>query len=507
MKTLYRMINALTLILLSIALFFSLQSSTFTFFGLSRTLYALILLTIPVAFLLLVFPPVNLFKRIWQFIKNNNNIIFWLIFSLLVVMQLVLVNTFKIDVTSDANIILTALDHPSRLSNYLSLNSNNSFYFFLSYFLSKIFGTNLIVFEIYAIVSLDLSVIFLKLATHKYFGSRSIANVVTLIFAYFTMLQPIFVLTYTDTFVLPFINLTILLIVLAFNDSKAKYLFMVLAGISTSIAYLLKPSAIIFLIALIIFFVISKRAFLGKVNGIRTALLLLMTLFLTGTISTYAANRYMDTQTIVKIDKSKSFPIVHYALLGSFGDPNDKNSLHGTFNNGDLSIALKAHNKTARTKAELNELISRSHHRGIIESFKFYMAKFSDNMDTGVVGFHREQLWSIVTKLAPKNSINGHIEKIFYDREQQPGNLLSWSSTFLFLLQLIWLVILSSAIYAIWKYRESDKITLVSLSLLGGMLFLLIFESGGTKYMLQYTPFISVLAGFGLYNLLTQKHS
>jgi hypothetical protein len=133
------------------------------------------------------------------------------------------------------------------------------------------------------------------------------------------------------------------------------------------------------------------------------------------------------------------------------------------------------------------------------------MAKFSDNLDTGVVGFHRDQLWTTVTKLAPKNSTKGYIEKIFYQKDLQPGQELSWSATFLLFLQLIWLVILTSAIYAVWKFRESDKITLVSLALLGGMLFLLIFESGGTKYMLQYTPFISVLAGFGLYSLLTKK--
>lgn len=41
------------------------------------------------------------------------------------------------------------------------------------------------------------------------------------------------------------------------------------------------------------------------------------------------------------------------------------------------------------------------------------------------------------------------------------------------------------------------NINFVSLTVLGGLVFLIIFESGGTKYMLQYLPYICLLAGVG----------
>lgn len=39
---------------------------------------------------------------------------------------------------------------------------------------------------------------------------------------------------------------------------------------------------------------------------------------------------------------------------------------------------------------------------------------------------------------------------------------------------------------------------MVALSLVGGLLFLLIFESGGTKYMFQYIYLICLLSGLGI---------
>lgn len=368
MKILYRMINVLTLILLSIALFFSFQSSTFTFFGLSQTFYLAGLILIPVAFLLLVFPPINLLQKTLAFIKTNNNVIFWLIFALLVVMQLVLINTFNTTITADAKIVLSNLGHPEKLSHYLSKFPNNAAYIFLTYFISKIFGTSLIVFKYFALISLDLSVIFLRLATKKYFNSRSIANIAALVFAYFTMLQPIFVFPYTDTFVLPYISLTILLIVLAFQNSKAKYLYVFLAGISASFTYLIRPSAIIFLMAFVIFLVISAWQSFGEIKKLKATTLLVITLLGAFAISTYSANQYINNQTIIKYDKSKAIPLVHFVLLGSYGDADNKDALHGTYNSDDFAFALSKPNEGGvRKKAELDRFIARTKDRGVIE--------------------------------------------------------------------------------------------------------------------------------------------
>lgn len=250
--------------------------------------------------------------------------------------------------------------------------------------------------------------------------------------------------------------------------------------------------------------IISPK-YLRRTQSLKKIVLLGLTGGLFFAMTVVSFNSYVAKQQIVTIDPTKGFPAVHYILLGSYGNPEDKNTVHGTFNDADYGFAIAYPNKDARKKPELQRLIARTQERGLGGSLKFYLMKYSDNVDTGIMGAHREQLWSTVRTLKQKNTASQKLQDVIYQHNIQVGDRVIWHANYQFIMQLVWLLILVAKIYTTWFYQTNAKATLISLTLLGGLLFLLIFESGGTKYMIQYTPFISLLAGYGLYHMCQRQ--
>lgn len=503
-RVFYRMINTATLILLLLALFLSLQSSTLSPWQLGNRLIIglfVVLLLAYVGTLLSLKRPI---ATIWRWVKSHHNILFWLAFCLLVGWQVALLMTLQTDVGSDAQVILGGLETPQTIAHYLSINPNNTMYFFMSFVMSKVIGTQLWAFRLATLVIIDVSVLLFRLFAKTYFNSRAIANSATLIFAYFVMAQPIFILPYTDNYGLLFTSLALLCLLKGFKTNKWGFLYLTLAGIALGLLYLLRPSAIIFVIALVVFLIISPK-YLRRTQSLKKTVLLGLTGGLFFAMTVVSFNSYVAKQQIVTIDPTKGFPAVHYILLGSYGNPEDKNTVHGTFNDADYRFAIAYPNKDARKKPELQRLIARTQERGLGGSLKFYLMKYSDNVDTGIMGAHREQLWSTVRTLKQKNTASQKLQDVIYQHNIQVGDRVTWHANYQFIMQLVWLLILVAMIYTTWFYQTNAKTTLISLILLGGLLFLLIFESGGTKYMIQYTPFISLLAGYGLYHMCQRQ--
>lgn len=167
--------------------------------------------------------------------------------------------TLQTDVCSDAQVILGGLETPQTIAHYLSINPNNTMYFFMSFVMSKVIGTQLWAFKLATLVIIDVSVLLFRLFAKTYFNSRAIANSATLIFAYFVMAQPIFILPYTDNYGLLFTSLALLCLLKGFKTNKWGFLCLTVAGIALGLLYLLRPSAIIFVIVLVVFLIISPK--------------------------------------------------------------------------------------------------------------------------------------------------------------------------------------------------------------------------------------------------------
>ncbi|BBE25619.1 hypothetical protein NFHkm12_04450 [Latilactobacillus curvatus] len=202
----------------------------------------------------------------------------------------------------------------------------------------------------------------------------------------------------------------------------------------------------------------------------------------------FTFNIFISNQNIIRIDQSKEIPLTHFILLGSYGNPDIKDSLHGTWNQADVDLTLQQKSKSAMINVDLNAFSERTKQRGFSKTIKFYLQKYSNITDTGVIGYHRDGLWTKF-KYDKNNTLVYKIQQIYSDHGIFRPN-------FNFIIQIIWLFTLFFMLCGLLK-TPTWQFSVVSLTLFGGLLFLLIFESGGTKYLFQYIPFICFLSAVG----------
>ena len=76
--------------------------------------------------------------------------------------------TLQTDVGSDAQVILGGLTTPETIAHYLSINPNNTMYFFMSFVMSQVIGTQLWAFKLATLVTIDIAVLLFRLFAKTY---------------------------------------------------------------------------------------------------------------------------------------------------------------------------------------------------------------------------------------------------------------------------------------------------------------------------------------------------
>lgn len=489
-KFIYRAINMAVLMLLCLSLFLSLQSEILYIDKLAYKFIAfLFFLFLFFYVLLLFFNKKNLIK-ILNIIKKEEATIFWSFFIFCIFYQLFLFFNLKATPNYDSSLLLHGIQDKNLLIDYLSANSNNRFIFFFNLLLSNFIGTSILNFQIFNALIIFCSILLFKHITTKLFN-RSIAYIATILLMCYSIIQPLYLVPYTDTYCLLPMFLSILFLINSIDSKKISKVIMnsILSGVFFSICYFIRPSAIIFIIAILIFVVINitdkkvLNCLCKIIPGFGISVLFTLFLF----------NVFINTQNIVKIDRSKEIPFTHFLLLGSFGDEDDRNALHGTYNIADLKFTRSHKDKSKMVAANLSALKERTLNRGFSKTIKFNIQKYRQNTDSGVVGYHRDGLWinSIYSK---DGTLKNKVQQIYYE----DGKL---RPTFNFICQIMWIITLLFAIFGLINNRNW-KVSLVALTLFGGLLFLQLFESGGTKYLFQYIPWICLLSSLGAHSFI-----
>lgn len=517
-KHIYVFLNLLMLLLLGLSLYFSMQSATLM--PNSRMLKVTIVIII-ILFFLFVFQR-KIFKRIFQFLKEYSSQIFWILFFLVIIYQLVLIKILKVTPLYDSLEILSGLGNPKKLNtlwlypttkiNYLSGYSNNQFFFFFNYGLSRFIGTSITSFKYVNIVLIDLSVLIFKKTCEIVFNSKTVGILTGLFVLFYVGAQTFFFVPYTDTYLMLPLSLALLFMILAWKKSgNVCFFYAILAGLFSAIVYLLKPSANIYIIALVLIILLNvagffKKSETKKKKEKRNQVLSIAIFFLTFFLSIGTFKYYVAHQDIVEINPHQSISLAYFLLIGSWGNENQKGSVnqtgrnpdhatrHGSWNPTDYRTTFSHATVNEQKKVDLKVFVERTRKRGFIGTIQFYLIKYSDVMDTGVMGFHRDGQWFYPTGNAKKGTWQYIIQQWIYPEGK-------FRSHFNYICQLIWIITLILSIFGLW-FRRKDKLTaLVSLILIGGLLFLEIFESGGTKYMIQYIPFLSLIASLGIKEL------
>ncbi|OZG61726.1 hypothetical protein BMYO_0240 [Bifidobacterium myosotis] len=421
--------------------------------------------------------------------------------------------------TSSINAVLT----PGVFDNYLSTYPNNAFLYLIEYIPTRILyllsgpilienklrAVTIIVFcmQLINIVIVDTSILFLE-KTIRPISERA-SRYAYLFMALLLGCSTWIICPYTDTFSLPLSIWMISLMVKVFNKSKERHIdawrikeivgfvaHFLLIGVSTSLAYAMKPSSVIPLIAfVIVWFVLC----LGK--SILTKFIPSILAIIIG-FGIVAMPLQVAEHTVFNYDSSRSVPMTHYLMMGMKD--------HGRYNEADYRATVARPTIEEKEQYNLSVIGQRLEDFGPIGYFSFLLKKsyynsadgsFGDNSYLTVLNGQKGTGWVAVGE---KNPIHSHNIVPFVWVQDFLADGEDAHQIYEIIMQAIYiLLVLGMLLFSVRLYLAKAKLSdialeaWIALSLLGGYAFLLIFEGGRTRYLLQFLPLMLFISALG----------
>ncbi|KZK09667.1 hypothetical protein RU89_GL001324 [Lactococcus cremoris] len=157
-------------------------------------------------------------------------------FIFCIIYQIVLVITLNGTPKFDSYRLIHVEDIKA-ISDYLSVNSNNNFLFFINYYFIKIFGFSYMNFRILnSLIIFTSTLLFLKISK-ELFG-KTVSYFSTISFMMFAIIQPLYLVPYTDTYCLLPVFLSIYFITICIKSKKTFSLIFSSIGSAFFLPYL-----------------------------------------------------------------------------------------------------------------------------------------------------------------------------------------------------------------------------------------------------------------------------
>lgn len=354
-------------------------------------------------------------------------------------------------------------------SAYFSHNQNNILMLLIqrSYFSIVGIKNYWLKLDLLNIVLIDFSVIINILTVsvyNKIYKARAIWLHVILLFFF-----PMILVPYSDTFILPFVSLELLLFAGIIHSKRLIFtiVYAMILGPLTSFVYFIKPSAIIPVIAIVIM-VILRLNRVGKKEILITALFLLMFISASIVISNFVA-----TQKYIEINKHNNTPPIHFIDIGMSGQT-------GGYDMDSVNMMNKLKSPQQREKYSVHHIKQTLGKRGSLGYFKFLISKQGYNTSDGTFGWLREGNFIVASSKVHTNVFKQYL---YADGKYLPD--------FNFWAQVLWIVALGILLLG-FENRGLLEQTL-RLGIIGGFIFLLLFEGGRSRYLIQFLPLFLVL--------------
>jgi integral membrane protein (TIGR03766 family) len=377
----------------------------------------------------------------------------------------------------DVSAVHDALLNPNSpdLRGYFSINYNNLAILLFQRWLSELFHNSSWFFFATVSVGFTTAAALFNLGTVAVINWRKLP-VILYLQAGWMFLFPMSIVPYTDIWSLPFVSLYILCYLVMAQQSYwliIRLLAGLLGGGALVGAYLLKPSAIIPLIALVL---VSLLALLKKRSRgfwLKSGLCFLVMIgsFSYGVVQ---MKNSIDHQDYIMVDKKREKPPLHFIQIGMTDT--------GGYSPKDDLMMGKLYSKKAKEAYSLKRIKQILHQRGL-----------------GYVGF-------LVTKQGRNTAdatfswgLEGHFFKRQADNERVKTGLASFVypqgdnlDNFRFVAQLAWIVMLTLIAFG-WR-KQRLIVQALRLGMIGGFIFLLFFEGGRSRYLIQFLPVLFILA-------------
>ena len=445
---------------------------------------------------LLIF--IFLFKILWEKIKNKNikynyiNIVISILFVCLLIFQIIVINSIFFETDWDVSHLMYA----ARNFNKTGIFADNFYYFKYPYF--SVYPNNLFITFIFSLIMkignllnindgyklcvyigtilVDITGIYLSKVIYNMTKNKLLQLISYIIYILLIGISPWYMIPYTDTYAILFTTL-VLYNYTKINKNHFNYIGI---GIFAYLGFLIKPTSIIILIAIIIieFYLFWFRKNKFNIKNIKSIILILLGIFIV-----FIGNIGIQKYISYKQDKNYNFSIYHYLMMGT-----NQETL-GTYSDMDVLLSLNIDNYKDRIDYNKKVFLERFNNMTFIEKIKFYSKKMLINYNDGTFAWGCEGVFFLKV-----NNYNNVLTSLYYN----DGINYSKFSTFS---QIIWLfVLLMVFLELIIDFNYSKYKSVIILSIIGLTMFILVFEARA-RYLYIYLPYYIILAVLGINNL------
>lgn len=386
----------------------------------------------------------------------------------------------------DSGMLLNTATDPNSVYDpdataYFSLNVNNLPIMLFMHWLSTTFNqTTWEFFDFLTLFFVDLSVIF-NLLSVRILQKRAVGTAMYIQAAWLAVF-PSIIMPYTDAWGLPLVSFY-LLCYFAVRQSKLHSLIRVAAatgfGISVMLTYFIKPSSIIPVIAIAIMEALMALNRRKDIKPQHWFVALAMMLFMCE--SAYYTYQYVNTrvenQTYIQVDKSRAIPAIHFMAMGVYGQ--------GGYSWWQAVEMTFLPTKQQKTDYSVMMLKKRLRKLGPTGYLKFLVKKQRNNTADGTFGWLKEGHFFLENQKPNNKGISNKLKNFIYLYGRHIAD-------FRFAAQLWWVTLL--AIIALGFGPRRSIIQILRLSIVGGFMFLLLFEGGRSRYLIQYLPCFLLLS-------------
>lgn len=298
-------------------------------------------------------------------------------------------------------------------------------------------------------------------------------NVALYFYTFFALVFSFILVPYTDSLAYAIVSLYTCFFLLSKKIRKNRYkmLTLTLFLLFVIFGYFIKPSSIIPFIAILIVQLLMilknrKQRILSKKLFIYIVPVLLGIGFFLGCSS------LVSNQKMLKIQPDRDKPVTSFILIGMQGI--------GAYSPAEDQVMQSLPTKKARNDYCIKQIKKQLKEYGPVGYIKFLLTiKQAYNTRDGMFGWTVDGVDAI-----PRKAKN-----IFQNYNYPIGNLFSVHQI---LAQFLWILIIALSLFSL--NSKDIKVVLLQLAVVGGMLFLLLFEGGRTRYMIQFLPPIQLLA-------------
>lgn len=473
-----RVITGIFSVMLTVSLYFALTSENLLLQAESTTWLTLVGLAVLACLGAMLLTDNTVRRQLIWLIKSSG---WWGIgvsAAIVILVQVSLVLATHPAIGFDAGMVHRALIHPTDVDvrGYFSQNYNNIPLVLLQHMLGQWLHSNSwLTMDWLTLIAVD-SAALINLLTARLLGKQYVRTL-WFIQALGLLIFPMIIVPYTDTWVLPAVASGLLGTAMLLSKNRPWWLRIlgaVVTGVATVAAGILKPSAIIPMVAIVALAAASGlRYFKWRKLMIGAGLALIL--------ATSSSLTYVGLQGAVKrqhflaVNPALKIPAIHFINMGMSGRD-------GSYNPDDALKMAELPAKKDKIAYSQKMIKKRLKERGIGGYATFLARKQGYNMEAGSFGWLGEGTFMHVGQ--PDRGWRWIYQTLLYPTGAN-------TKLFFFVSQLVWIGMLSVTLCG-WQRRDFWANAL-RLALIGAWLFLLIFEGGRSRYMIQFLPAMLLL--------------